>query len=245
MRFLQYVFCVALLAGISTKAVNAQNNIAVVELFTANGCSASIYGDKLFYELSQNNDDNVILLSCHITKFDDEKSTDLYSQDFCDYRMSQYTENVLYTMSTPQMVFNGRFTTGGARAHIVRDAINLAKSLDTVQPVQLELSSQTLSITLPKMRLERPLDVWLFAYKKHADDNEKNTATIVINDLAATTNRPLVNIATHAKKLLKGWNGDYKNLNLQTDDYEADGYIVLAQYPEHTDIMAAGRIEKP
>ncbi|MCB1532814.1 MAG: DUF1223 domain-containing protein [Alphaproteobacteria bacterium] len=227
-----------LLLGLVLHApAKAADNIAVYELFTSAGCGDAVAADEIFEKIAQLNHENLIALSCHLTFFDN-RIQDPHSKHFCDYRYDQYSEHVMTEAGTPQVVINGRFDTSGTRENIVRDALALAHSLDTVRAVALALDEDSLHIALPHLRFaeDKPVDVWLLAYKKQ--EEEKDMATLLTGE-----GHHYINIVTEIKKLLE-WDGEYRNLNVPLADFPADGYAVIAQYAEHSDILAAGKIEK-
>lgn len=240
MRHFTYLaLTLTLLCGFSIiQAAQAGDKIAVIELFTALGCGDTMPADKAFDEVVGPGHKNLIALSCHVTFFD-ANIKDPHGRHFCDYRLEQYSEKVVTSLGAPQMVINGRFDTKGDKSHIVNAALTMAHSLDSIEPIQLGMNDEELNITLPEIRFDQPVDVWLFGYQKTGSLEDET-----VENLISSESRPFLNIATHAKKLLE-WDGKYRNLNVALEEFPAEGYVVLAQYADHTDILAAGKIEKP
>ena len=214
----------------------ARQGIAVVELFTSPGCSDTPTANAIFERIASLPNSNLILMSCHVTFFETEVK-DPFARDFCDFRHDQYSDKAEFSSATtPEIIINGQFDTKGDKENIVRDGIELAYSLNTIAPIQMDLGSEDLNITLPELKLDETVDLWLFAYTKKAEmliDSGPLKGGIARN----------INVATHAQKLLN-WDGKYKNLNMPKDMFPAEGYIVIAQSPTTMKMVAAGSIEK-
>ncbi len=150
-----------LIHPISAWAQSAQtSDIKVVELFTSKGCPACPKADRAFNGLiAQNN--NVIGLSCHVTYFNGKTKHDALSQKFCNARQGVY-KLALNTggVYTPMMVINGKTVTTGLKT-AERDAA-LNKNTQKISPINLIKSGQYIDITLPRIALEQPVDLWLF-----------------------------------------------------------------------------------
>lgn len=238
MRFI-YIFAWAFCLFIfSTNAFAGNGNIAVIELYTSQGCNDAPPAEETFHTLSQTPHQNLIMLSCHITLFDEDGWKDTLSNPLCDERQEGYEDvlSVFDSSSIPQIIVNGRFSNKGQKESLIRSSIEMAHSLDEIVPVQLSLSDETLGITLPKIRVEQGVDVWLFAYDKSETVSIKSGP----NEGQKLTH---TNAVQHMQKLFL-WDGAYTNLNIPLTDLPAEGYAIIAQYKDYSKIVAAGKIQK-
>lgn len=211
------------------------DSIAVVELFSSPACQDTPPAEEIFQKLAAQNHKNLILLSCHVTFFKTMWDSPT-ARNFCDYRHKKYASALDgMFMDIPTAMVNGHFDTVGDNEKTVRDAINLAHSLNTVQPITIDVTETQINITLPDMRLDDEVEVWLMAYNKHIDLE-------ILDGPFVDQTLPYVNLVTHAQNLLE-WNGEYRTLNVERDAYPAEGYAVIAQYADKMEIIAAGKIE--
>jgi hypothetical protein len=215
-----------------------QSGITVLELFTTQGCPSCPPADRIFenvvYEF--NDDPNLIALSCHVTYFDRKGWRDRLSAPFCDHRHKTYfMELDLPRLYTPQMIVNGKFDLIGNKPQIVYDAIAMGKSLKTVAPITLRLHDQYLDITLPRIGLHHPVDVWMVSYKKREQ-------TIISGGGNRGEVINYMNVIQDFKKLLT-WDGYPINMAYPINTIKADGFAVVAQVQNQTNIIAAGKAE--
>lgn len=224
-----------LIVNAANKA-HANNNIAVLEYYSGLGCKDSVSSDRAFYNVAAARHSNLIAVSCHVESLDKD-TPDPYSLEFCDFRLDEYSENVTQDFSSPKMLINGKFEIRGNNEKLLRDALEMGHSLNTIEPIQLEISNNSLNITLPELSLEKPASIWLLGYKKELQSGHESNLE---NGKAS----PYINLITTSQKLLE-WSGGYRNMSLSTNDFPAEGYAIIAQYSDHTDIIAAGKIEKP
>ncbi len=127
--------------------------IAVVELFTSQGCYSCPPADKQLGELAKR--DYVIALSCHVTYWNYLGWKDTFSRSFCDTRQRQYQAKLkggTRGVYTPQMVINGRYAAIGSRSSSVEQLIRAdIQQQVSVKPIDLTLSEGQLSISLPEL----------------------------------------------------------------------------------------------
>lgn len=236
-----HIFLIFLWAVFSSFPAYAQNHpsgITVVELFTTQGCPSCPPADRIFENVAYSaaNDPGLIALSCHVTYFDRKGWRDKLSKPLCDYRHKSYFSKLdLPRLYTPQMIVNGKFDLIGNEERVVYDAIAMGKSLKTIASIDVSMGSGYVDITLPRIGLREAVDVWIISY------NQKQQTLI-----SGGGNRGEVlnymNYVTDIRKLLT-WNGQPINMAFPVTDMPADGYAVLAQLPDHTDIIAAGKTE--
>lgn len=250
MRFLQFSSFLIILSALALPAL-ANNNFVVLELFTTRGCANCPPVDARVKKIVEDSDENLIALGCHVTYFNkpsyfqDEEGknvvldfSDPLAQNYCDARQYAYVRSdVAERIYTPQIVINGRFDTQGKTEQTVTSGLSMAQSLKPLEPIQLSVGDKTLDISLPKMRLDKPANIWLFGYNKHF--TIQGTPGIKTDQIVE-----YVNYVAHHEKLLH-WDGSYKNMSFPLGDVPAEGYAVIAQYEDFTDIIAAGKIEPP
>lgn len=112
--------------------------VAVLELFTSEGCSSCPPADDVLRDLAK--DSNVMALSFHVTYWNRLGWTDSFSQKKFDERQYKYGEkfqaNGVYT---PQSVINGSVEMVGSKRNDVSKAVKLA--LETPSKVQISLKT--------------------------------------------------------------------------------------------------------
>lgn len=97
----------------------------VVELFTSQGCSSCPPADDLLHELGAQ--DNIIALSCHVTYWNYIGWDDPFSDAMCDARQRDYAHaRNTSRVYTPEMLFDGQYSTIGSMRHKVQKALNKA-----------------------------------------------------------------------------------------------------------------------
>ena len=117
--------------------------IAVVELFTSQGCSSCPPADRLLTEISQQSitsGQDVYALSFHVDYWDRLGWRDPYSDHNYTVRQQQYARQFkLESIYTPQAVLNGkREFVGSNRAQLTAQ---VASALDEPAPVAVQLSA--------------------------------------------------------------------------------------------------------
>jgi hypothetical protein len=110
---------------LSKQAVGGAKGIAVLELFTSEGCSSCPPADDVLRELAK--DSNVMALSFHVTYWNRLGWTDSFSQKIFDERQYAYGEkfraNGVYT---PQAIINGSAEMVGSKRAQVAQAVKKA-----------------------------------------------------------------------------------------------------------------------
>lgn len=141
----------------SAPALNdATAPLAVLELFTSQGCSSCPPADELLRELNERAaaGENIIALSYHVDYWNYLGWKDPFSSPYYSARQTDYSEHLSARTYTPQLVINGTSEMVGSRRTEVKAAVAAAlkNNRNTLQPT---LSTQpgtgtiTASYTLP------------------------------------------------------------------------------------------------
>ena len=105
------VLAIVLLGGVGMVwAMNRgpSNGVAVVELFTSEGCSSCPPADRFFADLVKEKQDRVYLLAFHVDYWDTPQWRDAYSKKEFSARQEGYAQAAgSASVYTPQMVVNG------------------------------------------------------------------------------------------------------------------------------------------
>lgn len=159
---MKLIFLLGLLAGItgvgfiakkkssvkkSTAAVQPVNGmykpVAVLELFTSEGCSSCPPADRLLPQLAQL-DSNVFPLSFHVDYWNRLGWTDPFSNEDYTERQRNYVQQLhLESAYTPQLVVNGEYEMVGSDRNEAVSAIH--KALQEKAPVQLTVADVNLN----------------------------------------------------------------------------------------------------
>lgn len=192
----------------------------VVELYSSTGCPSCPPADRLMQDLVR--EPGVIGFSCHVTYFDQPRARDPMSLGVCDQRQKSFRKSGVASKSyTPQMVINGQSVAQGNKEDVVRRAV---KNADDLPVIGLQRKGGDLSISLPAMRLHKPAVLIIMAY----------------DDVRRSGGIDYVNVITRVRRLMN-WEGAPMKMSLPIGNVDADRFIALAQYADHTDIIAAGR----
>ncbi|WP_028878338.1 DUF1223 domain-containing protein [Terasakiella pusilla] len=131
---------------LTTAPVSADEPLAVVELFTSQGCSSCPPADAFLGELSMRQD--VLALAYHVDYWDYIGWKDIYADSAFTQRQRDYAHTFdLRYVYTPQMVVNGTTETSGNERRKIVGAIeeNLKRSTD----VQFRASDHQVEIDGP------------------------------------------------------------------------------------------------
>jgi len=133
--------------------------VAVVELFTSEGCSSCPPADRLLRTLveeARSQGRPVYALSFHVDYWNQLGWTDPYSDAAYSRRQRQYSHALGVDTYTPQIVVNGREAMVGSRSQTVRRAIQAA--LAEPAPVGVTLAVDTATAPLRvDYRLDGPV----------------------------------------------------------------------------------------
>ena len=139
MGILQILFSVVALVPLSAEEP-ADGGIAVVELFTSQGCSSCPPADRLLATLAEQDMPGVFLLSFHVTYWDYLGWRDPFGDEAYSTRQRRYARTLSERVYTPQMIVNGETVFVGSNQSKARTAI--AAALASPAPAQLRLEAQ-------------------------------------------------------------------------------------------------------
>jgi len=101
----------------------ASSGIAVVELFTSEGCSSCPPADQLLSDLKNQNNPQIFLLAFHVDYWNYLGWKDPFSDAKYSARQSEYASTLYYDVYTPQMIVNGKKVFVGSNRPEANDAI--------------------------------------------------------------------------------------------------------------------------
>lgn len=158
MRIAIVMLCCGLTsAGVATENSNeaaaneSASRVAVVELFTSQGCSSCPPADAVLKQLSTqpNQGGDVFALSFHVDYWNRLGWTDPYSNAYASRRQRAYASgfrsNRVYT---PQMVVNGKYEFVGSHAIKAKAAIQKAHEEPARCVVELKASTTKTDVTV-------------------------------------------------------------------------------------------------
>jgi hypothetical protein len=123
----------------ATPAKSLAKGMAVLELFTSEGCSSCPPADDVLRDLAK--DSNVVALSFHVTYWNRLGWKDSFSQKIFDERQYAYGEKFAANgVYTPQAVINGTTELVGSKKAQVAQAVKNA--LETPSKVQIFLEKR-------------------------------------------------------------------------------------------------------
>ncbi len=218
-------------------ALAQQTNLPVVlELFTSQGCADTPAADGLAAVLAANKDQNVTVLTCHLSLMDIGGWKDTLANKDCDSRRRRYAKALkISTAQVPQFIINGAYDTIGQSDKDVHDLLSKARSTDYIDNIGLKLGADTLDIVLPeKEKFKQIADIWLFAFDREhvVDINAGQNAGSCIK---------YINAVKHIVKVMH-WKGPAVNYTMDLKLVPGDGYTVIAQEIEHGKIIAASTV---
>lgn len=101
--------------------------LAVVELFTSEGCSSCPLADQLIGTISEKyKNEPVYLLAYHVDYWDEQGWKDKFSKPQYSQRQQQYSSMLHSSIYTPQLIVNGKTEMVGSDSSAVEHAIQTA-----------------------------------------------------------------------------------------------------------------------
>lgn len=208
----------------------------VLELFTTQGCSDAPAADGIATNLAADSDQNVTVLTCHVSLMDLGGWKDTLANKACDSRRRQYAKPLkILGVQVPQFVINGAYETIGPGGKDVHDLLSEARSKDYIDSIGLKLNADTLDIALPeKEKFEKTAEVWLFAFDREhvVDINAGQNAGSCIK---------YVNAVKDIVKVMY-WKGPAMSYTMDLKLVPAEGYTVIAQEIGQGKIIAASTV---
>ena len=173
------------------------DRVAVVELFTSQGCSSCPPADRLLSKIARDPryQGKVIPLSFHVDYWNSIGWTDPFSSNRWSERQRVYAGRVFHSnrIYTPQVVVNGRSECVGNSEGEVTGRIAQALAAEPDARVSLAIDPPTpdghLKVTvgakLAKAVGSRPLDLWVAVYESGLSTDVKageNASRVLRND---------------------------------------------------------------
>ena len=122
---------------VKSETISSNTPIAVLELFTSEGCSSCPPADRLLAQLMKT-DSNIYVLAFHVDYWDRLGWKDQFSSSEFTERQKKYgTQFRLESIYTPQLVINGRYEMVGSNRADVQNAIQ--KVLKESPPVSIKI----------------------------------------------------------------------------------------------------------
>jgi hypothetical protein len=126
------------ISNAATKDLNQSNkNVAVLELFTSQGCSSCPPADRLLGTYASK--ENIIALSFHVDYWDRLGWKDPFSAKGYTKRQYNYASALNASVYTPQLVINGRTEMVGSNANKISETIT--KVLHEAPGAELSIKS--------------------------------------------------------------------------------------------------------
>ncbi len=236
-----FILITLIAVGLYGRSLYAQQTLTVdvkmpivVELFTSQSCSSCPPADKILETLSEN--ENIIILGCHVSYWDHLNWKDTLSQEFCDMRQHGYAgHRGTRRIYTPQMVVNGTKEFVGSHADKVKSALKAATALKIID---VAYEDNLINFSLPEAD-KGSYRVWAYGYRKGLDQDIKSGEN---SGLSVS----YVNAAVTYSNL-GAWDGmavskSFERPEPQTD-HPLDGIALFAQKDGYGEIIAAGRLE--
>ncbi len=136
-------------SGVSkiVKPVFIEKGIAVVELFTSEGCSSCPPADKLLTKIAGENKEQVYVLSYHVDYWDYLGWKDPFSQPAFSNRQRQYAQRFsLESIYTPQVVVNGVDEFVGSDETKLRTSIAKNSTVSSIN-IQAKRKAETIEVS--------------------------------------------------------------------------------------------------
>ena len=163
--------------------IPASNKVAVLELFTSQGCSSCPAADRLLEKYSTK--DNVVTLSFHVDYWDRLGWKDPYSSKEFTKRQYAYASALNSGVYTPQLVINGRSEMVGSDARKIDNTLKKVWSQEhasdiSIQSVKFENGKAIINYTVAGNAAEASLNIAVIEKKTTTaiKDGENGGATL-------------------------------------------------------------------
>ena len=132
-----------------TKKPQNVTGIAVVELFTSEGCSSCPAAEKVLEELNNDHKANVYVLEFHVDYWNYLGWKDMYSSKDYTKRQQDYAARMrLNSTYTPQAIVNGNMEMIGSQKDKLYDAVSAGRAMPATQTVSVNASAAGNIITV-------------------------------------------------------------------------------------------------
>jgi len=219
----------SLLLGFSFP-VNANQPVALIELFTSQGCSSCPPADAFLGTLAPRPD--VLALAYHVDYWDYIGWKDVHAKAAFTQRQRNYAHSFnLRYVYTPQMVVSGRYQESANQQDHILKAIT--KELAQKTDITLEYSTGGLSISGPKQ--QGPLNAYLVNYLK------ENTTEVRRGE---NRGRNLTNYhIVQSLQKVGTWSGGQSHFDLSARQNDNIGQGFFLQHPETLEVIAAFKLD--
>jgi hypothetical protein len=137
-------FCSAKKSPARAVAADAGQGVAVMELFTSQGCSSCPPADELLGKYAAQNNPNIIALSFHVDYWNRLGWKDSFSDAAFSQRQRNYASQIENSsVYTPQLVINGATEMVGSQANSIDAAVK--KALSQKPPVTINVNSREIN----------------------------------------------------------------------------------------------------
>jgi len=145
MKQIVFIALIVLACGFTSEPAPVADGIAVVELFTSEGCSSCPLADETLRdmtELMQRENKNVIALAFHVTYWNKLGWVDPYSDERFTERQKIYANKLSDAQSyTPQAVVNGAAEFVGSNMVAFRNAVTEAVTEPALYTIDLQYTN--------------------------------------------------------------------------------------------------------
>jgi len=214
----------------------AEGGVAVVELYTSQGCNACPPADDVLSQLSGR--DDVIALSLHVDYWDYLGWRDTFGQRQFARRQAAYRDawrkSVVYT---PQMVVQGSQDVSGSRPDDLSAAIDAALAIEPPISVTIKREGGMLKCRIEPGSKRTVGIVWIAKYTMSAtveiERGENAGRTITYMNVVNSLNR------------IGSWAGSEREDISMPQPAPGEGVAIWIQAGEAGPILAAAKIENP
>lgn len=231
-RILGIFAATCLLLAAATGARAGEDRLAVVELFTSQGCSSCPPADALLTDLAGR--DDVLALSYHVNYWDYIGWRDNFALPANTDRQRTYAKRFGRSyVYTPQMVINGAAETTGRSRQEVLDL--LADSDAGPVPVSLTRAADGgMKVSVGASGQGGDADVWLVFFDRSRD------VTIKRGENAGRTIR-YTNVVRRMERI-GSWSGEAADIPVASGDMPGEACAVLLQARDGGRILGAARL---
>ena len=153
--------------GLSTSFAGEirEKPVAVLELFTSQGCSSCPPADKILSQYEGR--DDIIALAYHVDYWDYIGWKDTFgSEAFSDYQRAYASAQGKSRIYTPQLMVNGQTDVVGSRSGEVARAVGAAR---LAVPIDLSADDSMLNVNIGPFEGASEAIVWLVTFNKRAE----------------------------------------------------------------------------
>ena len=167
MPSLQSTILLAALAFPVAAAVDAADNVVMVELFTSQGCSSCPPADENLARLADRKD--VLALSLHVDYWDYLGWRDTFGQPEHTERQARYRDRMgSRVLFTPQLIIDGLQSVPAARRKMVEAAIDEAARTPHAARIEIGREDGMLHADISASTHQEPSTLWVASYDKAA-----------------------------------------------------------------------------